>query len=140
MSLNAAQKSPQISDFQCDKWIFKITHIILPHSFAPSAISHQPRSPPHFFFKTAAEVNECGKATSTWDSSTRIVEKNLEYLILKESPHPNPCLSQSSPYIFQRTPSRYERVCSQIRMRLGADTNASAPRRGCDSPRVRQEV
>lgn len=93
----------------------------MPHSFAPSAISHQPRSPPHFFFKTAAEVNECGKATSTWDSSTRIVEKNLEYLILKESPHPNPCLSQSSPYIFQRTPP-------QIRARLPPDTNASAPR------------
>lgn len=93
----------------------------MPHSFAPSAISHQPRSPPHFFFKTAAEVNECGKATSTWDSSTRIVENNLEYLILKESLHPNPRLSQSSPYIFQRTPS-------QIRARLLPDTNASAPR------------
>ena len=93
----------------------------MPHSFTPSAISHQPHSPPHFFFKTAAEVNECGKATSTWDSSTRIVEKNLEYLILIESPHPNPCLSQSSPYIFQRTPS-------QIRSRLLPDTSASAPR------------
>lgn len=93
----------------------------MPHSFTPSATSHQPRSPPHFFFKTAAEGNGCGKTTSTWDSSTRIVENNLEHLILKESPHLNPCPSQSSPYIFQRTPS-------QIRARLLPDTNASAPR------------
>lgn len=93
----------------------------MPHSFAPSAISHQPRSPPHFLFKTAAEVNGCSKATSTWDSSTQIVDNNLEHLILKQSLHPNLSPSQSSPYIFQRTPS-------QMRARLLPDTNASAPR------------
>lgn len=93
----------------------------MPHSFAPSAISHQPRNPPHFLFKTATEGNGCGKTTSTWDSSTQIVDNNLEHLILKQSLHPNLSPSQSSPYIFQRTPS-------QIRARLPPDTNASAPR------------